>query len=87
MQKLTDDFWRRYTENTPKSLLFKLHQKSITPDSLLDDIENAVGKPYLKICGPVSQEEKNEKWQLLEIHLATFSMYDGLKNHMSFLTP
>ncbi|MGK0272127.1 MAG: exodeoxyribonuclease V beta subunit, partial [Cocleimonas sp.] len=80
MQKLTDDFWRKYTgqgtgtgnEKPPKSLLFKLHQKSITPDSLLNDIKNAVGKPYLKICGPESDEIKAEKWQSLEdqYHLA-----------------
>ena len=62
MQKLTDDFWRRYTEKAPKSLLFKLHQKSITPDSLLKDVKNAIGKPYLKICGPEKQEIKDEKW-------------------------
>ena len=39
MQKLTDDFWRKYTENVHKSLLFKLQQKSITPDSLLKDVK------------------------------------------------
>ena len=49
MQKLTDDFWRRYTKDAPKPLLFKLQQKSVTPDSLLKDIRNAVGKPYLQI--------------------------------------
>ena len=66
MQTLADDFWRRLTENTPKSLLFKLQQKSITPDSLLKDVRNAVGKPYLQICGPETEEEKAEKWQTLE---------------------
>ena len=66
MQNLTDDFWRRYTQNAPKSLLFKLHQKSVTPDSLLKDIKNAVGKPYLEICGPLSEDVKAEKWELLE---------------------
>ena len=66
MQKLTDDFWRHFTKKSPKSLLFKLQQKSITPDSLLKDIKHAVGKPYLKICGPLTIEEKSEKWQLLE---------------------
>ncbi len=60
MQKLADDFWRRYTghetNNAPKSLIFKLHQKSVTPDLLLKDIRNAVGKPYLELCGPDKDE-------------------------------
>ena len=67
MQKITDDFWRKYTQNAPKSLLFKLLQKSVTPDSLLKDVKNAVGKPYLKICGPESVEIKAEKWSDLEL--------------------
>lgn len=66
MQKLTDDFWRRYTEDAPKSLLFKLHQKSITPDSLLRDVKNTIGKPYLEICGPKSADINAEKWSNLE---------------------
>ncbi len=70
MQKLTDDFWRRYTDTeqkgAPKSLIFKLHQKSVTPDSLLKDIRNAVGKPYLELCGPESEAIKAEKWNDLE---------------------
>ncbi|TCJ84646.1 exodeoxyribonuclease V subunit beta [Cocleimonas flava] len=77
MQKLTDDFWRRYTDNAPKSLIFKLHQKSVTPDSLLKDIRNAVGKPYLELCGPENnvncsndassnESEKTDKWDILE---------------------
>ena len=66
LQKLTDDFWRHYTLKAPKSLLFKLRQKSITPDSLLKDIKNVLGKPYLKICGPDTKEDNTKKWQLLE---------------------
>jgi exodeoxyribonuclease V beta subunit len=66
MQKLTDDFWRRRFFKAPRSLIFKLHQKKITPDSLLKDIFRHVGKPYLGICGPESEEVKAEKWQELE---------------------
>ena len=57
---------RRFTEKAPKPLLFKLQQKSVTPDSLLKDIKNAKGKPYLEICGPESEEVKAEKWLELE---------------------
>ncbi len=66
MQNLVDDFWRRRFAKAPKSLIFKLQQKRITPDSLLKDIRGAVGKPYLTICGPDSEEIKAEKWQELE---------------------
>jgi len=67
MQKLTDDFWRRYTKEAPKALLFKLQQKSVTPDSLLNDVKYVVGKPYLEICGPESKEIKEEKWANLTL--------------------
>ena len=66
MQKLTDDFWRRRFENAPRYLIFKIHQKSITPDSLLKDIRNAVGKPYLTLCKPESDEIESDKWKELE---------------------
>jgi exodeoxyribonuclease V beta subunit len=66
MQNLADDFWRRRFAKAPKSLIFKLQQKRITPDSLLKDIRNAVGKPYLKILGPDTDEIKAEKWSALE---------------------
>ena len=68
MQKLTDDFWRRFNQKTPKTLLFKLQQKSVTPDSLLQDIKQDVGKPYLEICGPLSVDEKTKKWEALKLH-------------------
>lgn len=70
MQKLTDDFWRRRFVKAPKALLFKLNQKSITPDTLLKDVRNAVGKPYLSLCGPQDNREESEenskKWEYLE---------------------
>lgn len=66
MLKLTDDFWRKYTQDAPKSLIFKLHQKSITPDSLLRDIKRVVSKPYLTICGPEDKSVNAEKWDILE---------------------
>ena len=66
MQKLTDDFWRRRFAKAPRSLVFKLNQQKITPDSLLKDIFRHVGKPYLSICGPESEEVKAEKWKELE---------------------
>ena len=67
MQKLTDDFWRRNFYQAPQALLFKLQQKSITPDSLLQDIRLAVGKPYLTLCKPEEQSESTQKWLDLEI--------------------
>ena len=73
MQKLTDDFWRHFTKKAPKSLLFKLQQKSVTPDSLLKDIKHVVGKPYLKICGPLTAEDKSEKWGELESNFKTIT--------------
>ena len=66
MQKLTDDFWRRNFNKAPSALLFKLQQKSITPDSLLNDIYTAVGKPYLELYGPQDNEPDSEKWIKLE---------------------
>ena len=66
MQKLTDDFWRRRFAKAPRSLVFKLNQQKITPDSLLKDIFRHVGKPYLSICGPESVEVKADKWKELE---------------------
>ena len=66
MQNLSDDFWRRRFAKAPRSLVFKLQQKKITPDSLLKDVRNAVGKPYLELCEPESEELKAEKWQSLE---------------------
>jgi len=71
MLKVTDDFWRRKFQSAPQALLFKLNQKSITPDSLLNDIRGAVGKPYLEICGPntkqdESNDQSNQKWQELD---------------------
>ena len=65
MQKLTDDFWRRRFQKAPPALIFKLQQKSITPDSLLKDIRLAVGKPYLKICGPL-EDVDNQKFTQME---------------------
>ncbi len=66
MQNLVDDFWRRRFAKAPKSLIFKIQQKRITPDSLLTDIRNAVGKPYLELCGPQSEDVNAEKWAELE---------------------
>ncbi len=66
MQNLVDDFWRRRFAKAPRALVFKLSQKKITPDSLLADIRNAVGKPYLELCGPQTEEVKAEKWIALE---------------------
>ena len=68
MQNLVDDFWRKrfVSASVPKSLVFKLSQKKISPDSLLSDIRNAVGKPYLEHCGPQTEEVKAEKWTELE---------------------
>lgn len=66
MQKLTDDFWRRNFYQAPQALLFKLQQKSITPDSLLQDIRLAVGKPYLTLCKPEEQLSSTQKWLELE---------------------
>ncbi len=66
MQNLVDDFWRRRFAKAPRALVFKLSQKKITPDSLLADIRNAVGKPYLELCGPQTEKVKAEKWTALE---------------------
>ena len=68
MQNLVDDFWRKrfVSASVPKSLVFKLSQKKISPDSLSSDIRNAVGKPYLTLRGPESEEIKAEKWEELE---------------------
>ena len=72
MLNLTDDYWRRRfslsgkDNSVPRSLLFKLQRKRITPDTLLADVKRAVGKPYLKLCGPDSSEIKTERWQALE---------------------
>lgn len=66
MQKLTDDFWRRRFATAPAALLFKLEQQSITPDSLLNDIQLAIGKPYLTLFGPRSEAVPSEKWNELE---------------------
>ena len=66
MQKLTDDYWRRRFEKAPPALLFKLKQKSITPDSLLKDIKGFVGKPYLEIFGPEKNVVTTDHWEKLE---------------------
>ncbi len=66
MQKLTDDFWRRHFHQAPAALLFKLQQKSITPDSLLADIYTAVGKPYLEILTTETPQANNQQWDDLE---------------------
>ncbi len=69
MQKLTDDFWRKNFQTAPQSLLFKLDQKPITPESLLSDIRSVIDKPYLTLCGPKSKEgtdNNNEEWAELE---------------------
>ena len=65
MQKLTDDFWRRNFYQAPPALLFKLQQHRITPDTLLNDVSIAVGKPYLEIYGPAAADPEPEKWQRL----------------------
>jgi len=65
MQKLSDDFWRKNFQKAPPALLFKLQQKSITPDSLLKDIRDAVGKPYLTLCPPQTKVDDSQ-WQTLE---------------------
>ena len=68
MQQLTDDFWRRNFKTAPQALLFKLQYEKITPDSLLQDIRHAVGKPYLKLCGPSLQTPSSVKsWQDLDV--------------------
>lgn len=66
MQKLTDDFWRRNLQTAPQALLFKLQHERITPDSLLNDIKHAVGKPYLTLCGPPRPSLASSSWQDLE---------------------
>lgn len=66
MQGLTDDYWRRNFAQAPAPLLFKLQQKSITPDSLLKDIRSATGKPYLTVCGPRIDSVSPEKWKELD---------------------
>ena len=75
MQKLTDDFWRRNFNKAPSVLLFKLQQKSITPDSLLDDIYSAVGKPYLKLYGPQTDDADSAIGTELEIKFTTAMTY------------
>ncbi len=66
MQKLTDDFWRRRFEKAPKILLLKLKNTKITPDTLLNDIWQHVGKPYLVNKGPLKIEISNETWLTLD---------------------
>ena len=88
MQNLVDDFWRRRFSKAPKSLIFKLQQKRITPDSLLKDIRSAVGKPYLEIYGPDSEEVQSEKWDALEqyFHQAITTWKENSDEIRSLLT-
>ncbi|RTZ67162.1 MAG: exodeoxyribonuclease V subunit beta [Aquificaceae bacterium] len=69
MQDLLDDYWRREFQQAPDALLLLLREQEITPDSLLWDIKNAVGKPYLKRLKPIASadiskilHERNKKY-------------------------
>ncbi len=73
MLLLLDDYWRKNFYQAPDALLALLRQKEISPDTLLNDIRNAVGKPYLKRLKPAtniniaSQAEDLEKKYLTAI--------------------
>ena len=73
MQKLLDDYWRQHFYHAPKTLLYTLQQKKITPDSLLADIKAFVGKPYLQIKGPQSEPLNDEDWEQLNTLFKTAS--------------
>jgi len=66
MQKLADDFWRNKFIKAPQALLYHLRNNKLTPDSLLEDIRNVTGKPYLKRYGPASKSLNDDAWQQLE---------------------
>ena len=66
MQMLMDDYWRKHFQKAPAALLSLLHDKEITPDTLLDDIRTAVGKPYLKRLHPNFTDDIAEQTQQLE---------------------
>ena len=68
MQSLMDDYWRKNFQKAPTALLSLLRNKEITPDTLLDDIRVAVGKPYLKRLQPDFTANIDEQAQLLEAH-------------------
>jgi len=49
VQQLVDDYWRIHLQNASDEFLFLLKQSKITPDTLLNDIADFVGKPYLQV--------------------------------------
>ncbi|MCK5895461.1 MAG: exodeoxyribonuclease V subunit beta, partial [Cocleimonas sp.] len=67
MQSLLDDYWRKNFQKAPPALLALLRSKDITPDSLLQDIRNAVGKPYLKRLKPHLIDDIEKQAQQLEV--------------------
>ena len=66
MQSLLDDYWRKMFQQAPNILLLLLQTKNITPDSLLNDIQNVVGKPYLKRLRPDTDFDIQQLTQTLE---------------------
>ncbi|MCK5917567.1 MAG: exodeoxyribonuclease V subunit beta, partial [Cocleimonas sp.] len=66
MQSLMDDYWRKNFQKAPAALLSLLRNKEITPDTLLNDIRIAVGKPYLKRLQPEFTVDIGEQAQQLE---------------------
>ncbi len=66
MQSLVDDYWRINFQDAPLALLTLLQQTEITPDSLLNDIRSAVGKPYLKRLQPAYKGDIGKQIQQLQ---------------------
>jgi exodeoxyribonuclease V beta subunit len=66
MQSLLDDYWRKNFQKAPAALLSLLRDKEITPDTLLNDIRIAVGKPYLKRLQPEFSADIAKQVQHLE---------------------
>ena len=54
MLSLVDDYWRKNFHQAPDALLALLRDKEISPETLLNDIRIAVGKPYLKCLKPAT---------------------------------
>jgi exodeoxyribonuclease V beta subunit len=66
MQTLMDNYWRSHFYQAPAALLSLLRIKEITPDTLLNDIRVAVGKPYLKRLKPPFNGDLGEQAKQLE---------------------
>ncbi len=66
MLLLVDDYWRKNFHQAPDALLALLHNKEISPESLLNDIRTAVGKPYLKRLKPATNIDIAQQAEALE---------------------